>query len=34
MHRFYFIQDFEPFFYPRGSHYALADGQATGSGSG
>ena len=27
MHRFYFIQDFEPFFYPRGSHYALADRQ-------
>ncbi len=25
MHRFYFIQDFEPFFYPHGSHYALAE---------
>lgn len=25
MHRFYFIQDFEPFFYPRGSLYSLAE---------
>jgi O-antigen biosynthesis protein len=25
MHRFYFVQDFEPFFYPRGSEYALAE---------
>ena len=24
MHRLYFIQDFEPYFFPRGSHYALA----------
>ncbi|WP_207949892.1 glycosyltransferase family 1 protein [Nocardioides ochotonae] len=24
LHRFYFIQDFEPFFYPRGSEYDLA----------
>ncbi|WP_127481233.1 glycosyltransferase family 1 protein [Nocardioides pantholopis] len=24
LHRFYFIQDFEPFFYPRGSVYELA----------
>jgi glycosyltransferase involved in cell wall biosynthesis len=24
MHRFYFIQDFEPFFYPHGSEYELA----------
>jgi hypothetical protein len=24
-HRFYFIQDFEPFFYPRGSLYSLAE---------
>ncbi len=23
--RLYFIQDFEPFFYPQGSHYALAE---------
>lgn len=25
MRRFYFIQDFEPFFYPRGSLYSLAE---------
>ena len=25
MHRFYFIQDYEPFFYPRGSLYSLAE---------
>ncbi|MDQ0636123.1 glycosyltransferase involved in cell wall biosynthesis [Arthrobacter pascens] len=25
MHRFYFIQDFEPYFYPRGSLYSLAE---------
>jgi glycosyltransferase involved in cell wall biosynthesis len=25
MHRFYFIQDYEPFFYPHGSMYALAE---------
>ncbi|MGO4230580.1 glycosyltransferase family 1 protein [Arthrobacter sp. YAF34] len=25
MHRFYFVQDFEPFFYPRGSLYSLAE---------
>lgn len=25
VHRFYFIQDFEPFFYPRGSLYSLAE---------
>lgn len=25
MHRFYFIQDFEPFFYPHGYEYALAE---------
>lgn len=25
MHRFYFVQDFEPYFFPRGSHYALAE---------
>lgn len=25
MQRLYFIQDYEPFFYPRGSHYALAE---------
>lgn len=25
LHRFYFIQDFEPFFYPRGYEYALAE---------
>ena len=24
-HRFYFIQDYEPFFYPRGTFYALAE---------
>lgn len=24
-HRFYFVQDFEPYFYPRGSLYALAE---------
>lgn len=24
-HRFYFVQDFEPYFYPRGSMYALAE---------
>jgi O-antigen biosynthesis protein len=24
-HRFYFIQDFEPYFYPRGSLYSLAE---------
>ena len=24
-HRFYFIQDYEPFFYPRGTLYALAE---------
>ncbi|WP_181405820.1 glycosyltransferase family 1 protein [Pseudarthrobacter phenanthrenivorans] len=24
-HRFYFVQDFEPFFYPRGGMYALAE---------
>lgn len=24
-HRFYFVQDFEPYFYPRGSEYALAE---------
>ena len=24
-HRMYFIQDFEPYFYPRGSEYALAE---------
>lgn len=24
-HRFYFVQDFEPFFYPRGSLYSLAE---------
>lgn len=26
LHRFYFIQDYEPFFYPRGYEYALAEG--------
>lgn len=25
MHRYYFVQDFEPYFFPRGSHYALAE---------
>ncbi|WP_259460349.1 rhamnosyltransferase WsaF family glycosyltransferase [Pseudarthrobacter phenanthrenivorans] len=25
MHRFYFVQDYEPFFYPRGSLYSLAE---------
>ncbi|MFE8886129.1 glycosyltransferase family 1 protein [Pseudarthrobacter enclensis] len=25
IHRFYFIQDYEPFFYPRGSLYSLAE---------
>lgn len=25
MHRFYFIQDYEPYFYPRGALYALAE---------
>ncbi|WP_251046603.1 glycosyltransferase family 1 protein [Arthrobacter sp. ISL-85] len=25
VHRFYFIQDYEPFFYPRGSLYSLAE---------
>lgn len=24
-HRFYFVQDFEPFFYPRGAEYALSE---------
>jgi len=25
LHRLYFVQDFEPYFYPRGSEYALAE---------
>jgi hypothetical protein len=25
LHRFYFLQDYEPYFYPRGSLYALAE---------
>ncbi|WP_433876420.1 glycosyltransferase family 1 protein [Sinomonas atrocyanea] len=25
MHRFYFVQDYEPYFYPRGSLYSLAE---------
>ncbi|MFE4195031.1 glycosyltransferase family 1 protein [Paenarthrobacter sp. NPDC056912] len=25
VHLFYFIQDYEPYFYPRGAHYALAE---------
>lgn len=25
LHRFYFVQDYEPYFYPRGSLYALAE---------